>query len=175
MSPLSLHDLELTEVRDANSFNRRQVHRRIFPHNSLPFMPHVPDPQQALHVLIVDEDRDAADSLAGLVSHWGHTVCSAYDAAAGLELATAQQPDVVLLAVGLNDLQGVATARQLREDSGQRKCFIISVVSRSDGACRRQCLEAGVDLLLIKPIDAFVLETLLLLEGERLVGVRPRS
>jgi CheY-like chemotaxis protein len=175
MSPLLLYDFELTEVQDAGSYNRRQVHRRIFAHDSLPAIPHVPDTQQVLHVLIVDEDRDAADSLAGLVCNWGHTVCSAYDGAAGLKLAAAQQPDVVLLGIGLTDLQGFATAQHLREGIGLSKCFIIALVSRSDGACRGQCLEAGIDLLLIKPIDAFVLETLLLLEGERLAGVHLRS
>ena len=174
MSPLLLYDFE-PELQNAGSFNRHQVRRRIFAHDSLPPLPHVTDAQQVLHVLIVDEDRPAADALSGLVCNWGHTVCSAYDGAAGLKLAAAQQPDVVLLGIGAADRQGFITAQHLREGIGLSKCFIIALASRSDGACRRQCLEAGIDLLLIKPVDAFVLETLLLLEGERLVGVRPLS
>ena len=107
MSPLLLYDLELTEGQDAASYNRRQVHRRIFAHDSLPAMPLVSDAQQVLHVLIVDEDHDAADSLAGLVCNWGHTVCTAYDGPAGLKLAAAQQPDVALLGINLTGPAGI--------------------------------------------------------------------
>ena len=170
MTASLLCDLQRTEALDSQAFNRRQTQRRIFAQDSLRSLERVPAAQHVLHVLIVDEDRDATDALARLVRHWGHTVQSAYTSAGGLKLATAQQPDVILLGISLSNTHGLETARRLRDDVRLKKCFIIAVASGADAVCRRQCAEAGIDLYLIKPVDEFVLETLLLLEAERLEG-----
>jgi CheY-like chemotaxis protein len=122
------------------------------------------DPR-VLQVLVVGDDRGAADELAGLVHRWGHSVRLAYDGATGLKVAAAQQPDVVLLDLAMPLENGCQVARQLRIDLSPARCFIIiAVAGRPDEECFNQCSEAGIDLLLIKPVDPSVVETLLTLE-----------
>ena len=73
-------------------------------------------------------------------------------------LAADQHPDVVLLNLELSSMDGRHLARQLRLDSPQRDYFIIAFADWADGGRRRQCSEAGIDLLLVKPVDPSVLE-----------------
>jgi CheY-like chemotaxis protein len=170
MTASLLCDLLRTEALDSQAFNRRQTQRRIFAQDSQGTLERGPAAPQVLQVLIVDEDRDATDALAKLVDKWGHKVQSAYTNASGLDLATALQPDVVLLGISVSNTDALEMARRLRDDVRLKKCFVIAVSNGADDVCRRECAKAGIDLYLIKPVDAFVLETLLLLEAERLDG-----
>jgi CheY-like chemotaxis protein len=124
--------------------------------------------RRALRVLVVDDDQDAADALDRLVRRWGHAARLAYDGRTGLKVAAAQHPDVVLLAMEMRLLEGCQVARQLRRDFPRKECFIIAVTEFGDDQRRRQYSEAGIDLVLIKPVDPSVLETLLMLECVRM-------
>lgn len=121
-----------------------------------------------LRVLIVDDDRDTSDSLALLVAHWGHAAHKAYDSASALSKAAWQTPDVMLLDVGLPQIDGCELAIRLRRDKQLRGCFLIAVTGFADVTRRQRCRDAGIDLFLIKPVDSALLETILELERVRL-------
>jgi CheY-like chemotaxis protein len=122
--------------------------------------------------MVVDDYRAAADTTAMLVDAWGHDVRRAYDGKAGLALAAAYQPDVLLLDIMMPNMSGLEVARQVRQQSGLNDCFIIAVTGRTDAEPRRQCEDAGIDLLLIKPVTPSILQTLLIWESEYVLRSR---
>jgi DNA-binding response OmpR family regulator len=122
--------------------------------------------QRLLRVLVIDDDREATDSLSRLVRDWGHEVRWAYDASIGLKVAAAYQPDLVLLDIAMPQIDGCDLALQLRGDARLKESFLIAVTGRGDEAHRQRCKEAGIDLVLIKPVDPLILESLLTLESE---------
>ncbi len=124
--------------------------------------------RRPLRVLVVDSDRDATDALAMLVRLWGHDARCAYDGAAGLAMASADLPDVVLLDIALPKMNGYELAAKLRQGAGLKDCLLIAVTGFTDEESRRRCQEGGIDLFLIKPVDVLVMETLLTLERQRL-------
>ncbi len=125
------------------------------------------DRRRQLEVLIVDDDSDSADGTAKLVRRWGHLGRVVYNGTSALKMAAVQHPDVVLLDVAMPLMSGLEVARQLRRDFPSKRCFVIAVTGGGDDEERQQCLEAGIDLVLIKPVERAVLETLLMLECER--------
>lgn len=124
--------------------------------------------KRALRVLIVDDDRDAADALVRLTGRWGHKAQWAYDGATGLKVAASQHPDVVLLDLEMPFMDGCEVARQLRLDFLRIGCFIVGFTDWFDERCAQQCRDSGIDLVLVKPVAAPLLETVLMLEHERL-------
>lgn len=119
-----------------------------------------------LRVLVIDDDRETADSLARLAREWGHEVRWAYDAGVGLKVAASDPPDLVLLDICMPQMDGCELAQQFRGDSHLKDCFLIAVTGRGDEAHRRRCRQAGIDLVLVKPVDPLILESLLVLERE---------
>jgi len=105
-------------------------------------------PRRMLRVLVVDDEHDTTDSLVRLVSRWGHAARLAYDGAAGLKVAAAQHPDVVLLDIAMPRMNGFEVARQLRLDAPRNTCYIIAVTGRGDDECRQKCQAADIDLVL---------------------------
>jgi CheY-like chemotaxis protein len=160
----------MCELEPNDEFNRNQLLcRKELLHDRLSKEGHGIPGRRVLEVLVVGDDRAAADELAGLVDRWGHSVRLAYDGAIALKVAAAQQPDVVLLDVSLPQEDGCQLAEQLRVELPRAKSFIITAVAlRPDAEHFEQTCAAGIDLLLVKPVDPSVRETLLLLESERL-------
>jgi CheY-like chemotaxis protein len=81
-------------------------------------------------------------------------------------VAAAEPPDLVLLDIAMPQIDGCDLARQLRGDARLKECFLIAVTGSGDEAHRRRCLQAGIDLVLVKPVDPLILESLLVLERE---------
>jgi CheY-like chemotaxis protein len=104
-----------------------------------------------LRILVVDDNRDTADTLGWLVSSCGHEVEVAYDGGAVLDIAAAFQPHVVILDIGLPHLNGYELARILRQRL--TGVLIIAVTGHGDEAQRQKAAEAGFNFLLAKPID----------------------
>jgi CheY-like chemotaxis protein len=125
--------------------------------------------RQMLRVLVVDTAQDSADALRRLVRRWGYAVRVAHDGHAALRVAAIQHPDVVLLDMELFSISGCQVARHLRVDFPGNDFFMIAMteLELANDERRRQCMEAGIDLLLIKPVDPDVVETLLMLECAR--------
>lgn len=131
-----------------------------------------PAARRSLRVLIVGDEQEAADSLCGTVSSWGHDVRWASDGAAGLEAAAAHEPEVVLLSVVLSEMDGFSLAQQLRRDHRLKGCFLIAMRALAEKRRSPQCSEADIDLFLGKPLDLSVLETVLSLESDRVERLR---
>jgi CheY-like chemotaxis protein len=114
----------------------------------------------ARRALIVDDNKDAADSLAQLVSMFGHDAEVAYDGATALARARANPFDVVLCDLGLPGLTGYDVARALRaERSGLRLVAISGYAQPEDIAAAKQ---AGFEQHIAKPIDPQAVQNLLL-------------
>jgi signal transduction histidine kinase len=123
----------------------------------------VPAPQvvgRGRRVLVVDDNRDAADSLAQLVSLLGHDVDVAYDGPTAIARARERRPDVVLCDLGLPGMTGYDVARALRDlhAAGVR---LVAVSGYGQPEDVREAAEAGFDRHVAKPADPSVLEQLL--------------
>jgi len=114
----------------------------------------------ALRVLVVDDNKDAADSLSRLVQLWGHVVRTAYDESA-VQIATEFQPEAVLLDIGMPRMDGTHMVRHIRQQSQSKDVLIIAVTGFHDETIRKLSREAGFDHYLVKPVDLSVLEKLL--------------
>ncbi len=125
------------------------------------------DVARGLRVLIVDAERDSANAFLRQVQSLGHGGHAATDYPAALRVAAAWQPDVVLLDMDTPVMDAVQVAKRLRSDSLSEDCLIIAFAPSVDDARREPCIEAGIDLLLSKPVDQDVVETLLTLECVR--------
>ncbi len=102
-------------------------------------------------LLIVDDDRDFADGLAEVMEILGHRVDVAFTGRAGVEAATGNDYDAVVMDVGLPDLSGVAGLLEILEDKPEIRCFLMSGFS----AAHVQARAGGVGALeiLTKPFD----------------------
>lgn len=116
----------------------------------------VPAPAPALirqRVLLVDDNRDAAHSLATLVELLGHEVRVAYDGAEALEVAAEFRPQVVLLDIGLPKMNGYDVARRIREQAWGEGVVLAAVTGWGQDHDREQAREAGFDRHLTKPVQ----------------------
>lgn len=104
-------------------------------------------------ILIVDDNDDAASSLSQLLRHAGHEVCDVRDGASALAAARSFAPDVVLLDIGLPDMDGWELARALRAESAIGDAKLIAISGYGQAADRRRSREAGIDRHLTKPVD----------------------
>jgi PAS domain S-box-containing protein len=114
-----------------------------------------------LRVLVVDDNRDSAESIALLAEIWGHEVLTAHDGPSALETAAAHRPDVVLLDIGLPGMDGYEVARRLREGRGEGEMVLIAMTGYGMEEDRRRSREAGFDHHLVKPVDPEALRSLL--------------
>src|SRR5690606_5082238 len=104
-------------------------------------------------ILVVDDNEDAAASLALLLSHAGHDVRDVRDARSALDVARSFGPDVVLLDVGLPDMDGWELARRLRAQLGAADLKLIAISGYGQKGDRRRSRDAGIDHHLTKPVD----------------------
>jgi CheY-like chemotaxis protein len=112
-------------------------------------------------VLVVDDNRDAAASLAMMLSLVGHETRTAQDGLEALELAEVFRPDAILLDIGLPKLNGYDVCCRIREQSWGKRSFIVAITGWGQEDDRRRSREAGFDQHLVKPVDFAALETLL--------------
>jgi CheY-like chemotaxis protein len=104
-----------------------------------------------LRVLVADDNRDAADTLAVLLGAWGYAVAVAYDGEAALRAARDHRPDCALLDLNMPRLDGYAAARLIRGELAETR--LIAVSAYSDEAHVRRVYEAGFDEYITKPAD----------------------
>jgi PAS domain S-box-containing protein len=110
-------------------------------------------------VLVVDDNVDAADSLALLLKLSGQETRVAYDGPTALLVAEAFRPQLVLLDIGMPGMDGYEVARRLREQG--RKVPLVAVTGWGQEEDRRRSREAGFDHHLVKPVDPSALQQLL--------------
>ena len=105
-----------------------------------------------LRVLVVEDYADAATTTAEVLRLDGHHVWVAADGPRALQAASAEEPDVVLLDLGLPGMDGYTLARRLAAVC-RRKPYLIAVSGFGGAEFRRRSRKAGIDLYLVKPAD----------------------
>jgi CheY-like chemotaxis protein len=110
---------------------------------------------------VVDDNVDAAESVAALVRLWGHKVRLAHNGPEGFRAAEEFQPEVVLLDIGLPGMNGYDVARRLRQQPASRDALLIAVTGYGHEEDRRRSAGAGFDHHLTKPVDPEALQRLL--------------
>ena len=112
-------------------------------------------------ILVVDDNRDAADSAGTLLLLWGHNVRVAYEGARALTLAREFHPDLCLVDLGMPGMDGFQVARQLRQDPALVGTLLVALTGFDRESDRKACHEAGFDAYLVKPVDVDALRDLL--------------
>jgi signal transduction histidine kinase len=115
----------------------------------------------ALRVLIVDDNRDAAESLAQLLEMTGHQVLVASNGAAAVAQAETWRPEVVLLDIGMPGMDGHEVARRLRQLPTGSEMRLIAMTGFGGEQDRLRSANSGIDHHLVKPLDLAQLERLL--------------
>ncbi|MDB5309415.1 MAG: luxQ 1 [Gemmataceae bacterium] len=110
-----------------------------------------PGPQR--RVLVVDDNRDAAESLAMILGIMGHEVRTAHDGVAGVAAAAEFRPEVVLMDLGMPRLNGYEAARRIRAEPWGAGPFLVALTGWGTGDDRRRTHDAGFDRHLVKPVD----------------------
>ena len=105
-------------------------------------------------LLIADDNRDCADSLAMLLQVMGHEVETAYAGDQAVEIAERMRPDAILLDLGMPKLDGYETCRTIRTKPWGREVVLIALTGLGQEEDRRRTQEASFDLHLVKPVDS---------------------
>ena len=113
-------------------------------------------------IMVVDDNRDAADMLGILLRMQGHVVQVAHDGFAAVQMAPTFNPDVVLHDIGLPGLDGYAVAKQLRRLQSGRSLCLIAVTGYGQDEDRERARAAGFDHHIVKPVEPSELSELLL-------------
>jgi CheY-like chemotaxis protein len=114
-----------------------------------------------LRILVVDDNRDSADSLAILLELDGNELRTAYDGVEAVEVAAEFRPDVVLLDLGLPRLDGYQAAQRIRSEPWGEKVVLVALTGWDHDDDRRRTSEAGFDQHLVKPVDSVALMKIL--------------
>jgi PAS domain S-box-containing protein len=118
-------------------------------------------PVRLTRILVVDDNHDAAESLAQLLRLRGHEVHVAYNGPEAVASYEAYRPELVLLDIGLPELNGYDAARRIRELPGGRSVRLVALTGWGQEEDRQRSREAGFDEHLVKPVDLAALERLL--------------
>lgn len=120
----------------------------------------LPEVQAGVRVLIVDDNQDAVRCLEILLHDAGCEVHAAYDGASALAAARAHAPEVVLLDIGLPDMDGYQVAAALRAERALRSTLLIAVSGFGNDEAQQRARDARFDRYLVKPVDHAELLTL---------------
>jgi DNA-binding response OmpR family regulator len=116
-------------------------------------MSDVPSPERVRNaILVVDDNVDAADSLALLLERDGFDVQVAYDGRSAVEQFDARRPLAVIMDIGLPIMDGYETARLMRQRQGDSSLLIIALTGWGHADDRRRSSAAGFDHHLVKPV-----------------------
>jgi CheY-like chemotaxis protein len=126
-----------------------------------PAVPRVP-PRR---ILVIDDSRDAAESMALLLKLRGHEVRTAHDGGEAIPAAEAFQPDVVFLDIGLPGMDGYEVARRMRRQQTGSKVLLVALTGYGQDEDRRRSGEAGFDHHLVKPADPAAVDSILAAMG----------
>ncbi|MGE0161080.1 MAG: ATP-binding protein [Gemmatimonadales bacterium] len=112
-----------------------------------------PSARAGRRVLVVDDHRDSADSLAMLLEALGHRVERAYDGEGAVDVAATMRPDLILLDIGMPRVDGYEACRRIRGTSWGEKICVVALTGWGQDEDRRKSSVAGFDHHLVKPVD----------------------
>ena len=118
-------------------------------------------PAQSLRVLVVDDNADAAESLAVLLRLMGHEVKLAAEGRSAIDLASSFNPQLVLMDIGLPGMSGYDIARAMRQRPQMNGTTLVAVTGWGQDADRQRARETGFDHHLTKPVEPELLEQIL--------------
>ena len=124
-------------------------------------LPQPATPASTLRILVVDDNRDSAASLAMLLRVMGNDIRIAHDGLEALAQTKEFRPDVVLLDIGLPRINGYEAAQRIRQLPGGNRVVLIATTGWGQESDRRRSKDAGFDHHLVKPIDSGALAQLL--------------
>jgi PAS domain S-box-containing protein len=119
------------------------------------------DQRSGRRMVVVDDNQDAAVSLAMLLKLKGHEVRVAHSGPAALEMVKVYTPDVVFLDIGMPQMDGYEVARRMREMTGLEKVVLAALTGWGQQEDRRRTAEAGFDHHLVKPLELNALDGIL--------------
>jgi CheY-like chemotaxis protein len=111
--------------------------------------------------LIIDDNNDAANTMAMLVEELGASTRVAHDATSGLQALDESVPDVVFLDIGMPGIDGYETCRQMRRRASNKTPVIIAVTGWGQPQDKQRALDAGFDAHLTKPVELDALARIL--------------
>jgi PAS domain S-box-containing protein len=114
-----------------------------------------------LRILIIEDNRDAADTLRLLLNHLGHETRVAYAGPEGVAAAKEWPPGVVLCDIGLPGMDGYEASRQIRQLPGMADALLVAVTGYGQESDVQRSKEAGINYHFLKPIDPSQLQQLL--------------
>jgi PAS domain S-box-containing protein len=117
--------------------------------------------RSSLRVLIVDDNRDSADSLSIMLKMMGNTTRTAYDGQEAVSVAGEFRPDVILLDLGLPRMSGYEACRRIREQPGGEAVVMVAQTGWGQEEDRQRTHDAGFDHHMVKPVDPQALMRLL--------------
>jgi CheY-like chemotaxis protein len=115
----------------------------------------------SLRILVVDDNQDAANSLAVLLSMWGYDCRVSYDGVQALETARDYRPDCLLLDINMPGMDGYAVAQRLRREPDLARTKLVALTAYSDARHSGRIQEVGFDHHVVKPADIEELQGLL--------------
>jgi len=126
-------------------------------------------------MLVVDDLKDSADSLAMLLRMLGHEVQTAYDGEEAIAAAERFRPEVVLLDIGMPRLNGLDACRHIRERPWGQAVFMVALTGWGQDDDRRRTSQAGFDAHIVKPVDPQVLMKLVATPPRKAAGQEPQQ
>ncbi|HWI17381.1 MAG TPA: response regulator [Vicinamibacterales bacterium] len=124
-------------------------------------------PGEALSILVIDDNKDAAEMLRSILETRQHSVRVAHDGPSGLDAATTLCPDVALIDIGLPGIDGYQIAASLRATSAGREMYLIAITGYGRPEDRARAIESGFDHYIVKPLNVDALD-------RQLASVQPR-
>jgi len=112
-------------------------------------------------ILVVDDNRDGAESLAMMLTLMGNELRTAHDGLEALDVAAAFRPDLILLDIGMPRLNGYDTARRIRAQPWGKNTVLVALTGWGQEEDRQKTHDAGFNAHMVKPVDLAALEILL--------------
>lgn len=106
-----------------------------------------------LKVLVVEDFEDTRALIRLELEQRGFRVIEATDGAQGVEIATRERPDIIIMDIGLPHVDGIEATRRIREDNSMRDVLIVALTAHHETEYRARALAAGCDAYLTKPVD----------------------
>jgi signal transduction histidine kinase/ActR/RegA family two-component response regulator len=170
---IDLHGGDIAAASDGvgrgSTFTVRIPHVEATPESPSTAEPQHPTKASAAHrdLIVADDNADAADSLANLLALEGHDVRVAHDGRSALQLAAERMPGIMLLDIGMPDINGYDVARTIREREPGDRVVLVALTGWGQPGDKRRAREAGFDHHLTKPVDFEELSTILTDAGIR--------
>ncbi len=108
---------------------------------------------QPRRILIVDDNKDAAETIGMLLRSEGHDIRIAYDGLDALNVGSTFAPEVVLMDLGMPNLDGHAAAQRIRDEPWGKDTLLVALTGWGQPSDRQRSAESGFDLHIVKPVD----------------------